>query len=280
MKPLPAAAPAHGDLAPEIGRLALQPASLLDQRLQPRRQLGGRHLQALRQALQEIVLAARLVVGELARHRLDAPDAGGDRVLADDPEQRDVAGAPDMGAAAQLDRVGLAVLAQAHRDHAHLVAVLLAEQRHGARADRVVARHDPHARLVVAAQEVVDLGLDRPDLVRRHRPGLAEVEAQPIRRHQRALLRHMLAEMPAQRCVQQVGGRMRAADAVAAGGVGLELDRVAHRQRPALEPADMDEQVAQPLLRVGDLDHGVAAADRAGVADLAARTRRRTASGW
>ena len=68
-----------------------------------------------------------------------AAHAGGDGALADDPEQRDVAGAADMGAAAQLDRVGPAVLALAHRDHAHLVAVLLAEQRHGAGADRLVA---------------------------------------------------------------------------------------------------------------------------------------------
>ena len=90
-------------------------------------------------------------------------------------------------------------------------------------------------RLVVAAQEVVDLGLDGPDLVRRHRPGLAEVEAQPVGRDQRALLRHVLAQMPAQRGVQQVGGRVGAADAVAAGGVDLELDRVADRERPALE---------------------------------------------
>ena len=162
MKPLPRGAAAHGELAAQLGRLALQPAALLDQRLEPGRQVGGRHLQALRQALQQVVLAARLVEGELAGHRLDPADAGRDRALADDPEQGDVAGAADMGAAAQLDRVGPAVLALAHRDDAHLVAVLLAEQRHGAGADRVVAGHDPHAGLVVLAQEVVDLGLDRP----------------------------------------------------------------------------------------------------------------------
>ena len=144
LKPLPRGAPAHGELAAQVGRLALQPPALLDQRLEPRRQLGRRHLQALRQALQQVVLAARLLVGELAGHRLDPADAGRDRALADDAEQGDVAGAADMGAAAQLDRVGPAVLAQAHRDHAHLVAVLLAEQRHGTGADRVVAGHDPH----------------------------------------------------------------------------------------------------------------------------------------
>ena len=84
---------------------------------------------------------------------------------ADDAEQGDVAGAADMGAAAQLDRVGPAVLALAHRDDPDLVAILLAEQRHGAGADGVVAGHDPDAGLVVLAQEVVDLGLDRADLL-------------------------------------------------------------------------------------------------------------------
>ena len=114
----------------------------------------------------------------------------------------------------------------------------------------------------------------------RHRARLAEVEAQPVGGDQRALLRHVLAEMAAQRGVQQVGGGVGAADAVAARGVDLQLDGVADRERAALERADMDEQVAQPLLRVGDPDDGVAGADGAGVADLAARIRRRTGSGW
>ena len=125
--------------------------------------------------------------------------------------------------------------------------------------------------LVVAAQEVVDLGLDRADLLGRHRPGLAEVEAQPVGGDQRALLRHVLAEMAAQGRMQKVSGGVRPADAVAARGVGLELDRVADRERAALQRADMDPEVAQAFLGVGDPDHGVAGADRADVADLAAR---------
>ena len=71
---------------------------------------------------------ARLV----ARLRLDAAHAGRDRAFADDRDEADVAGAADMGAAAQLDRIGalvVAVLDRAHGDDAHLVAVFLAEQR-------------------------------------------------------------------------------------------------------------------------------------------------------
>ena len=52
--------------------------------------------------------------------------------------------------------------------------------------------------------------------------------------------------------------------------VDRQLDRVAHGERTAGQRADMHEQVAQPLLRVGHGDHGVADADGAVVADLAA----------
>ena len=37
-------------------------------------------------------------------------------------------------------------------------------------------------------------------------------------------------------------------------GVGRQLDRVADRERSTLERADVDPQVAQALLRVGDPD--------------------------
>ena len=131
-----AATAANRELAAQLGRLALEPAALLDQGLEAGGQFGGGDLEALGQALQQVVLASGLVVGELAGHRLDPADAGGDGTLGDDAEQRDVAGAADMGAAAQLDRVGPAVLALAHRDDPDLVAVLLAEQRHGPGADR------------------------------------------------------------------------------------------------------------------------------------------------
>ena len=40
------------------------------------------------------------------------------------------------------------------------------------------------------------------------RLGMEEIEAQPVGRDQRALLRHVIAQHLAQRLVQQVGGRM------------------------------------------------------------------------
>ena len=55
----------------------------------------------------------------------------------------------DVGAAAELERVGVAVgadaaaRARAHRDDADLVAVLLAEERAGAELLGGLGRHDP-----------------------------------------------------------------------------------------------------------------------------------------
>ena len=99
----------------------------------------------------------------------------------DELERADVAGARDVRAAAQLQRIGLAARAepaagaQAHRDDAHLVAVLLAEQRAGALTLGGVRRHDPGLDRRVLADVGVDLGLDRRDFGGRHRLGVREV---------------------------------------------------------------------------------------------------------
>src|SRR3546814_1205603 len=65
------------------------------------------------------------------------------RLLAGHLEEADVAGAPHVGAAAELGRIGLAAtrgIAAAHRQHAHLVAVLLAEEGERAGLDRLFRR--------------------------------------------------------------------------------------------------------------------------------------------
>ena len=218
-------------------------------------EVGGRHLEGGRGLGEQALLVLDVAPGGLAGQRLDAADAGGDRALGGDLEQRDVAGARAMRAAAELDRGGAAVGLAAHRDDAHLVAVLLAEQRHGAGADRGLAVHQADPDGGVLAQERIDLGLDRGELGRRHGLRVAEVEAQAVGRDQRALLRDVAAEVAAQRRVQQVRRRVGAAQAGAALVVDPELDRVADRERAALEAADVDEEVAADLLLgVGDLD--------------------------
>ena len=60
---------------------------------------------------------------------------------------------------------------------------------------------------------------------------MAEIEAQPVGRDQRALLRHVLAEAMPQRLVQQMGDRMVGAQPAAALAVDAQLDRVADLER-------------------------------------------------
>ncbi len=71
-----------------------------------------------------------------------------------------------------------------------------------------------------------------------------------------------------------VGARRRAARMI-----DLELDGVAGLEAALLDVAEVDEQIAELLLRVGDAEQrALGALDQALVADLAAATRRRTAS--
>ena len=147
----------------------------------------------------------------------------------DDLEQLDVAERADVGAAAQLDRiVGVAVAA--HRQHAHLVAIFLAEQRHRARGNRLVGGHQPRRDRLVGADLGIHLGLDRVDLLARQRLGVREIEPEMVGRDQAALLGDVRAQMPAQRGVEQMRRAMIGADPVAALGIDLLMHRLAHRQ--------------------------------------------------
>jgi len=129
--------------------------------------------------------------------------------LADDLEEADVAGAADMGAAAELGReVLVVVVGAAHGDDAHFVAIFLAEG--GASAPAFTASSGVIRRVATSAfrrmRLLTSISMARVS-VGRERLRMAEVEAQAIGRDQRALLRDMGAEPAAQRFVQQVGGR-------------------------------------------------------------------------
>jgi hypothetical protein len=161
---------------PRLGKLQLDAPLSLDQGLQPHRHVFRPHLQGRRRLLQQIGLVADILFGRGTSQRLDAAHARRDRALAHDLEQADVAGAPRVGATAQLDGISLAALA-AHRQHAHLVAVLLAEQRHGAGRDRLLGRHQPRLDRTVEPNALVDLVFDPAQFGRRDRLGMADVEA-------------------------------------------------------------------------------------------------------
>ena len=100
-----------------------------------------------------------LVEDRFAGDGFDAAHAGRDAAFVDDLAQADVAGAADVRAAAQL-------LAEAgDGDDAHPVAVLFAEQSHGAGVERLVEIHDVGVDLDVLQDLLVDEPLDfRPAL--------------------------------------------------------------------------------------------------------------------
>ena len=150
--------------------------------------------------------------------RLDPPHAGADRGLRQQLDQAELPGAVHVGAAAQLAGV------VADLDHAHRVAVLLAEQRHRADPAGLLLRGDERAHLVVVEQHGVDLVLDVGQ--HRGRDGAGrrgEVEAQPAGRVQRAGLGGGVAEGLAHPGVHEVGGRVRPGDRRPPAGVDLGL---------------------------------------------------------
>ena len=77
-----------------------------------------------------------------------------------------------------------------------------------------------------------------------HRLGVREVEAQPVGRHQRALLRHVGAEHLAQRLVQEVGGGVVGARGRAPRVIDDQLDRVAGLEGALLDAADVHDQTS------------------------------------
>ena len=117
---------------PDLLDLLLGRAQPLDDVVDPLGQLLGAHLERLGELGDEHVLAGQEPVGVGADERLDPAYAGADRGLAEQLDHAELAGAAGVRAAAELARP------VADRDDAHLVAVLLAEQRHRAGLHRLV----------------------------------------------------------------------------------------------------------------------------------------------
>jgi hypothetical protein len=143
-------------------------------------------------------------------------------------DQADLARSPRVRAAAQLRRKTIRQL-----DHPHLVAVLLAEQRHG-----VVLVHghvDGHVLdgldLRVGQHLAVHDRLNLFQLLIGHLRKVRKVEAQPLRMHRRPGLLHMRAQHLPQRRVQQMRPRMIAPDRVAPLAIHDGAHVIADRQR-------------------------------------------------
>ena len=170
-----------------------------------------------------------------AGHRLDAPRPRPDAPLRGDEEPADLAAGAAMRAAAQLERVVL------DADGPDRLAVLLVEEGVRAALDRLGHAHERDGDGPVLADDAADLVLDRAPLVVGQRPVEREVEAQAVRRHERAGLPGALPDDVAQRPVEQVRARVVAHRVGAPIGVDLGADGLADPQPAAKRPA-MDDR--------------------------------------
>ena len=163
------------------------------------------------------------------------------------------------------------VLDLPHADDPDLVAVFLAEERARPGFARVVEAHQPRRHVGVLQHDAIGDVLDRGQLVGRDRLRMGEVEAQPLGRDERALLRDVVAEHEAQRLVQDVGRRMVGARRGPRRVIDGELDRQAD-PRGAVDDRDVvDDEVAELLARVAHDGAEARPGDLADVADLAAQ---------
>src|SRR5208337_2551802 len=127
------------------------------------------------------------------------------------------------------------------------------------------------AHCAVRPNALVDLGLDRRDILRGHGVWVTEVETQAIGGYERALLRDMLAQPPAERLVQQMCHRVVGAQLAPPNAVDPQLDGIAGSQHPAGDTPEMNVKVARLLYRVAhpQLSAGTGK-DDTGIADLSA----------
>ena len=124
----------------------------------------------------------------------------------------------------------------------------------------------------VLADVLVHLLLDVGQFGRIHRREMREIEAQPVRRHQRTRLLHVRAQNVAQRRVHQVRRRVVALVALAPRGVGFRRHAIAHAQRLFGDHA-MRDQSGDGIIRaahLGQLQRVLVIPERADVGDLSA----------
>ena len=107
-----------------------------------------------------------------------------------------------MGAAAQFHRV------VAHLHHAHDLAVFLPEDRRSAHFSGLIERLLETRHRHVLPNFFIDQPFHRFQIPVTDRRKMREVEAQPIRGHQRSGLVHVIPERLSERTMQKMRGRM------------------------------------------------------------------------
>ena len=156
----------------------------------------------------------------------------------------DLARGVDVGAAAELVAEAVVQVDVADADDAHDVGVLVAEEGEGAARERLLVGLVLDVDGEVLAHGLVGQRLDLAQLLRRQRLEMGEVEAQAVRRDQRAGLAHVRAEHLAQGGVQDVGAGVVAHDVAAQALVDARLDGVADGQRAGFEAPEVGNDAA------------------------------------
>ncbi len=170
------------------------------QRDHPLLDLIGCGVQLRRDLTEPSELILDVADGGVPGDRLNAADSGADAALADDQEAADHGGFGDVAAAAEFIAVAVAIIRDG--DGADALAILLAKERHRALSPRLAERFLDRLDRIVVQNRVVDLALDGAEFFRRQLGVIGEVEAQSIRRDQRAALLDRVAEMMPQRRLQ------------------------------------------------------------------------------
>ena len=151
---------------------------------------------------------------------LNATNTGRDRALAHNLEETDVASSLDMSATAELD-------GRAELDDANLVAILLAEERHGTKFASLLNRHG--ALLLkrhIGANFEIDKVLNLCEFLISHLLEVAEVETEGVGGHKRAFLLDVRTEDLAESLLHEVGCRVVIGDELTAVCVNLDVDRL------------------------------------------------------
>ena len=128
-----------------------------------------------------------------AGERLDPAHARADAAVREDREEADLTRLVDVRAAAQLGAEGAAVAVVRDRDHAHAVAVLVAEEVQRTGGERLVQGALLRLHGDVATDAFVHHLAHLIALLRVGRLRVAVVEAQPVRRDERSHLADVLS---------------------------------------------------------------------------------------